>query len=168
MKKQLSVLLLAFVSFSLIVACSKNNEAPTPNSAVAGQFDINRVELTDFPTSFTVYNSVVTSATALGTDTYLFNNDNTFTNNYTYTTATGTTGITSETGSYAYAPTTQVVTLTPASQNGQAVQPYSLLYSSTATELSTGKIARQDSVPNPITGKNQFVSFNVNYIYKKK
>lgn len=167
MKKQLGLLLLTLVSFSLILACSTNSNTPAPTSPVVGQFDINRVELTDFPTSFTIYNSVVTSATALGSDTYLFNADNTYSDNYTYSTPNST-STNSETGSYVYAPATQVVALTPAAQNGQAVQPYMLLYSSTANELSTGKIARQDSVPNPVTGKNQWIAYNVNYVYKKR
>lgn len=165
-RHQLTYLLLTLLSVGLITACNKSKDV-APVSPIVGQFNIQRVEYTDVaPTTLGLQNEI--DSTDLGTDTYVFSADQTFTNNYSYTNSSGSQTTGAAAGTWSYVTSLQILTLTDNPQNGQAISSAAYYFNPTKNEFSTGKIAqRQDSVRNPTTGAYQTVTYNINFVYRK-
>ena len=161
MKKQAILTILVVFMIGLITACSKKDDTPaTPISPIVGQWDISRFTRSGLSAPYTTGNQSYTSN--LGTDSYIFKSDGTYSDVYDNNNNTTST----ENGAWLFA--TPVVTLTPIVQAGQPSGSYTLNYTASTNELTTGTLAVSDSLTNPTTNKNELVKYNIEIVYKKK
>lgn len=158
MNRNLILALFSLLLIGLISSCSKDSDV-APVSPIVGQWDIITYTVAGIPNSFTsTTNRNGTFTTNLGTDTYEFKTDGTYTNTIGQTASTNLV----ENGTWVLSGTT--VNLTPKGQTSS----YPLLYSASTNELTLGPISSTPSVTNPTTGAATTFTYTEVYVYKKK
>ncbi len=157
MKFNFTRVLLTFLLFSVVAGCSKKKDVG-PSGPIVGQWMIIRSIVAGLPASLSSLNG--TTTTNLLPENYVFRNDGSYT--YTLVLPAASGGTTTETGTWLLNATT--VTLTPKDQ----ATSYTLLYSATANELTTGPISTSQTLDNPANGATETVTYTLEYVYKKK
>jgi hypothetical protein len=160
-KQQALLILFALFSIGFISACSKESEVPTASGPIVGQWDINRYVISNLPASYSTLNGTINSN--LGTDTYTFRVDSTYSEDYSSSNGTSKGN---EEGKWSLRDS--VLTLRPTMSTGQSPASYALKYLSDTGELSTGPFKSSGSIQNPDTHLNETVTYTLEFFYRKR
>lgn len=161
MNRNLILALFSLLLIGLISSCSKDNDV-APVSPIVGQWDIAVYTVAGIPTSFTsVANQNGTFTTNLGTDTYIFKSDGTFTNTFSNT----NNGTSNESGTWVLA--NSLLTLTVTTPSPPAA--YIRTYVPGSNEITTGRAnITVSNVKNPVTGVTESFTYTQEIVYRKK
>ncbi|MCK8494324.1 MULTISPECIES: lipocalin family protein [Spirosoma] len=160
MKQKSLLFLLAVFCASVLAACSRENEVAADSGPIVGQWDINRYTISNLPASYSTLNGTV--STNLGTDTYTFRSDSTYSEEYSpYNSSSKST----EEGRWSFRDT--LLTLRPNPASGQ-VTPYTLKYARSTGEMSTGPFKSSGTVVNPTTQATETVNYQLEFFYRKR
>ncbi|GAB3881995.1 hypothetical protein [Spirosoma agri] len=161
MKQQLLFIFFGLFFIGFISACSKESEVPVASGPIVGQWDINRYVVSNLPASYSTLNGTINSN--LGTDTYTFRIDSTYSESYSSSNgnAKGT-----EEGMWSLRDS--VLIMRPLTSSSQVPAPYILKYVSANGEISTGPRQTSGSVTNPTTRVTETVSYSLEFFYRKR
>ncbi|WP_338876546.1 lipocalin family protein [Spirosoma sp. SC4-14] len=162
MKQRLLLPLLCLLLIGLINACTQGSNDVTVSGPIVGQWDINRYVISDLPDSYSTLNGTINSN--LGTDTYTFRTDSTYSESYS-SANTQTKG--TEEGTWSLRDS--VLTIRPVSASpGQTPAPYALKYIKATGELSSGKFQTSEQIQNPTTNVVETITYNLEFFYVKR